>query len=153
MRKLRTLTEWSAAIKARDCRCLTCGATTALVAHHVKPKSQYPELKYDLDNGVTLCVDCHRDHHREHPVVGLGKDVIGRVALKKRIKVLEEVIAGKTRVAKEMFKLKVETEQYDDVIAKLKLEISNLKDNNAKLELRLSFCKKQIADLVKKISS
>jgi hypothetical protein len=153
MRKLRTLTEWSAAIKARDCRCLTCGATTALVAHHVKPKSQYPELKYDLDNGVTLCVDCHRDHHREHPVVGLGKDVIGRVALKKRIKVLEEVIAGKTRVAKEMFKLKVETEQYDDVIAGLKLEISNLKDNNAKLELRLSFCKKQIADLVKKISS
>jgi hypothetical protein len=152
MRKLRTLTEWSAAIKARDCRCLTCGATTALVAHHVKPKSQYPELKYDLDNGVTLCVDCHRDHHREHPVVGLGKDVIGRVALKKRIKVLEEVIAGKTRVAKEMFKLKVETEQYDDVIAGLKLEISNLKDNNAKLELRLSFCKKQIADLVKKIS-
>jgi predicted nuclease with TOPRIM domain len=79
--------------------------------------------------------------------------VIGRVALKKRIKVLEEVIAGKTRVAKEMFKLKVETEQYDDVIAGLKLEISNLKDNNAKLELRLSFCKKQIADLVKKISS
>ena len=152
MRKLRTLTEWSAAIKARDCRCLTCGAETALVAHHIKPKSKYPELKYDLDNGMTLCVDCHRDHHRENPVVGLGKDVIGKVALKKRIRELEEVIAGSSKMANEMFKLKTASEQYDDSIAALKLENSNLKDLNAKLELRLSFCKKQIAQLVKKFS-
>lgn len=153
MRKLRTLTEWSAAIKARDCRCLTCGATTALVAHHVKPKSQYPELKYDLDNGVTLCVDCHKDHHRDHPVVGIGKDVIGKVALKKRVKELEEIVAGNIKLENQMFSLKTASEKYDETIIALKLENSNLKDINAKLELKLSFCKKQIADLVKKISS
>lgn len=146
MRKLRTLAEWSAAIKARDCRCLTCGATTALVAHHVKPKSQYPELKYDLDNGVTLCVDCHRDHHREHPVVGLGKDVIGKVALKKRVKELEGIVEVYARLAEK-------AEENKDLLNLLKMQNSNLKDINAKLELRLSFCKKQIADLVKKISS
>jgi hypothetical protein len=146
MRKLRTLTEWSAAIKARDCRCLTCGAMTALVAHHVKPKSQYPELKYDLDNGVTLCVDCHRDHHREHPVVGLGKDVIGKVALKKRVKELEGIVEVYARLAEK-------AEENKDLVNLLKMQNSNLKDINAKLELRLSFCKKQIADLVKKISS
>ena len=153
MRKLRTLTDWSAAIKVRDCKCLTCGATTALVAHHIKPKSQYPELKYDLENGITLCVDCHRDHHREHPVVRLGKDVIGKVALKKRIRELEQVIAGSSKMANEMFKLKTSFEKYDDAIAAFQLENSNLKDLNTKLELRLSFCKKQIAQLVKKISS
>ena len=146
MRKLRTWAEWSAAIKARDCRCLTCGATTALVAHHVKPKSQYPELKYDLDNGVTLCVDCHRDHHREHPVVGLGKDVIGKVALKKRVKELEGIVEVYARLAEK-------AEENKDLLNLLKMQNSNLKDINAKLELRLSFCKKQIADLVKKISS
>lgn len=153
MRKLRTLKEWSAAIKARDCMCITCKAKTALVAHHIKPKSQYPELKYDLENGVTLCVDCHRDHHQEHPVVGLGKYVVGKVALKKRIRELEEVIAGNAKMANEMFKLKTASEQYNESIAAFKLENSNLKDFNTKLELRLSFCKKQIAQLAKKISS
>jgi len=146
MRKLRTLIEWSAAIKARDCKCVTCGAETALVAHHIKPKSQYPELKYDLDNGVTLCVDCHKDHHREHPVVGIGKDVVGKVALKKRIKELEGIVQVYARLAEK-------AKENKDLVNLLKMQNSNLKDLNEKLELRLLFCKRQIADLVKKISS
>jgi hypothetical protein len=146
MRKLRTLIEWSAAIKARDCKCVTCGAETALVAHHIKPKSQYPELKYDLDNGVTLCVDCHKDHHREHPVVGIGKDVVGKVALKKRVKELEGIVQVYARLAEK-------AEENKDLVNLLKMQNSNLKDLNEKLELRLLFCKRQIADLVKKISS
>jgi hypothetical protein len=146
MRKLRTLIEWSAVIKARDCKCVTCGAETALVAHHIKPKSQYPELKYDLDNGVTLCVDCHKDHHREHPVVGIGKDVVGKVALKKRVKELEGIVQVYARLAEK-------AEENKDLVNLLKMQNSNLKDLNEKLELRLLFCKRQIADLVKKISS
>jgi len=146
MRKLRTLIEWSAAIKARDCKCVTCGAETALVAHHIKPKSQYPELKYDLDNGVTLCVDCHKDHHREHPVVGIGKDVVGKIALKKRVKELEGIVQVYARLAEK-------AEENKDLVNLLKMQNSNLKDLNEKLELRLLFCKRQIADLVKKISS
>lgn len=36
-----------------------------LEAHHKKSRSEFPELTYDLDNGVTLCVLCHRKTFKE----------------------------------------------------------------------------------------
>jgi hypothetical protein len=142
MRKLRTLIEWSAAVKARDCKCVECNATTALVAHHIKPKSQYPELKFDLENGVTLCVDCHKDHHKKHPVKGIGKDVVGKVALKKRIKDLEEVVESYQRQVGKLSHLPKIIDASDDMILALKIENSNLKDEVRKLNSMLSFFRK-----------
>lgn len=142
MRKLRTLIEWSTAVKARDCKCVECSATTALVAHHVRPKSQYPELKFDLENGVTLCVDCHKDHHKKHPVIGIGKDVVGKVALKKRIKEQEEIIAAYKRQVEKLDQLPKIIYASDDMILALKSENSDLKDEIRKLNLMLSFFRK-----------
>jgi hypothetical protein len=28
-------------------------------AHHIWPWAEHPELRYDVSNGVTLCVSCH----------------------------------------------------------------------------------------------
>lgn len=37
-----------------------CGKTIYLNADHIKPFALYPELRFDLNNGRTLCIDCHK---------------------------------------------------------------------------------------------
>lgn len=52
------------ALKRDGARCVGCGRGSVdgvtLEVDHIKPKSQYPNLMYDLANLQTLCYDCHR---------------------------------------------------------------------------------------------
>jgi len=44
--------------------CKNCGSTENLEAHHIQPKTRFPELSLTLDNGVTLCKKpCHYEIH------------------------------------------------------------------------------------------
>ena len=43
--------------------CRKCGAKgnkVYLTAHHIKSWAKYPELRFLLNNGLTLCEDCHK---------------------------------------------------------------------------------------------
>ena len=58
------ISQWKTKVKERDdytCRAqLSCnGETNYLHVHHIKPRSKYPELAVELDNGITLCGNCH----------------------------------------------------------------------------------------------
>lgn len=45
--------------------CSTCGMRgSTLNAHHKKSYKDHPEFRLDVDNGVTLCLDCHRKVHK-----------------------------------------------------------------------------------------
>ena len=58
---------WSKAVIARDdYTCQDCGKRGGkLHAHHIKRWSDFPELRFELSNGTTLCPPCHEIRHKE----------------------------------------------------------------------------------------
>jgi 5-methylcytosine-specific restriction endonuclease McrA len=54
--------EWRKFIYERDkYTCRVCGKVGGkLNADHIKPFAYFPELRFNVDNGRTLCIECHR---------------------------------------------------------------------------------------------
>ena len=59
---------WREAVFARDdFTCQGCGTKGGrLRGHHIKPFCKYPELELVVDNGATLCYECHNVIHEQH---------------------------------------------------------------------------------------
>jgi 5-methylcytosine-specific restriction endonuclease McrA len=56
---------WRAQVLIRDKNtCRRCGGHHCLEAHHIYSVKSVPELAFDVNNGVTLCEDCHKLYHR-----------------------------------------------------------------------------------------
>ena len=77
---LRRMTEnrkWMDAVKARDGKCLVCGAVENLESHHIVPlavlvgvhgitnrdEARECAVLWDLSNGMTVCARCHYKIH------------------------------------------------------------------------------------------
>lgn len=45
--------------------CQRCGGNESTHMHHIQPWSTNEELRFDIDNIITLCRECHHDVHRK----------------------------------------------------------------------------------------
>jgi hypothetical protein len=58
--RLKKERDWADRIKERDgWKCVICSDTLKPNAHHLIAR-EIPEFKYDLDNGITLCILHHK---------------------------------------------------------------------------------------------
>lgn len=58
---------WRAKVFIRDnWTCQRCGRRdgSELHPHHIKSFAEYPSLRFEVSNGITLCKDCHQEMHR-----------------------------------------------------------------------------------------
>ena len=66
IRNCKEYRQWRAAVYERDhYTCQNCGRVGGTInAHHIKPFSKYPEYRFDVNNGITLCEECHKLAHK-----------------------------------------------------------------------------------------
>jgi Pyruvate/2-oxoacid:ferredoxin oxidoreductase delta subunit len=68
LRKTPKYDEWRFAVYKRDhytCQyCKKHCASNDIIAHHLEDFRYHKELRYDVNNGVTLCRGCHLNVHR-----------------------------------------------------------------------------------------
>jgi hypothetical protein len=72
-RKTEEYKKWRVAVFERDnytCQNEQCNHTCYILnAHHIYPfKDCYEddEILYNIDNGITLCEECHREYHKRN---------------------------------------------------------------------------------------
>ena len=60
---------WQDSVKNRDGNCCQkCGENrvSKIMAHHILNFSDYIELRFAIDNGITFCKPCHKEFHRRY---------------------------------------------------------------------------------------
>jgi 5-methylcytosine-specific restriction endonuclease McrA len=79
-KRLKAYRDWREAVfKRDDYRCFDCGERGGrLEAHHIYAFAKYPRLRLVLENGITLCRDCHKQtatygNNRQQPVLHIVK--------------------------------------------------------------------------------
>lgn len=61
IRKSTKYKEWRKRVFERDCyKCVNCGKMGNLHADHIKPFAIYIDERFNIDNGRTLCINCHK---------------------------------------------------------------------------------------------
>lgn len=72
------VSRWRRNVLKRDGKCVDCGSEDNLQAHHISHWFDDPINRINLENGITLCVDCHSLEHPE-----LSNLILSRKGVKK----------------------------------------------------------------------
>jgi 5-methylcytosine-specific restriction endonuclease McrA len=76
--------EWRLKVYKRDnfkCQMPNCKHKTRLQAHHIQKWSSASALRYDVNNGITLCRSCHDSiKDKEHLYASLFMEIIRKNA-------------------------------------------------------------------------
>lgn len=98
------IVDWATEIINRDGRCVICQTKKDLEAHHVFKVNPQDKIYYGINNGVTLCKDCHEKYHERFGVDCSIKNLlilqrsIGDKRTKKENKRLKRVIKNMQNV-------------------------------------------------------
>ncbi len=70
IRHSKEYAQWRRVVLKRDGNiCRNCSKPNSRHAHHVKPFKEYPESMFNLENGLTMCNECHKKIHFEGGVL------------------------------------------------------------------------------------
>ncbi len=60
-----------------DYTCWKCGKKGGYKnAHHINPYHKNKELRYDVNNGITLCKECHIEYHSKYKKSNCNKETL-----------------------------------------------------------------------------
>jgi len=65
-RSSREYRTWRVHVIRRDKVCQVCRSKKNRHAHHLSDASSYPELRFDVKNGIVLCKKCHTSLHCDY---------------------------------------------------------------------------------------
>lgn len=119
-----SLLEWATAVKNRDGKCMQCGTTDDLHAHHIKQKSTYPTLAKEVSNGITLCYRCHKKEHEQNRPLRIRSSSPQRRTLVKKVAEQADEIARLKESISSLIAL------HANEINSLKYTISTLRRDN-----------------------
>ena len=66
--------EWRKEVLSRDKHCVVCGGDKHLHVHHLYGYKEYPDLRVDVNNGVTVCKFCHERYHSYYGLSDITPD-------------------------------------------------------------------------------
>jgi 5-methylcytosine-specific restriction endonuclease McrA len=125
--RLRNSIEFSnwrtAVFKRDDFTCQNCGirGSVTLEPHHIKSFADFPKLRFDIDNGITYCKDCHilLDKHRKGDAF-MKPNII-------HVSVMDGDIETIKRLTNELTKLKEKIPDIEFLITNDKIGLEDIK--------------------------
>jgi uncharacterized phage protein (TIGR02220 family) len=118
--------KWKNAVYERDgYACRECGSDQDIHAHHIKSFIDYPELRFDVDNGITLCRECHMKIHNSITEQNRGITEQNRVVTEANLKDKGKRIKEKEEKIKDIGEKKKEKEK-ENILSDCKAVIDYL---------------------------